>query len=109
MRPDPEDDPADQVSVDASRGLDRAAGRLLDLLDDRLRLGVRELVRSGELDREPVLRLRNERIELGADLGQLAGPALLGGEADEVADELVGLRGELLEHLRLTRGIDLRV
>ena len=109
VRPDPEDDPRDQVGVDGAAGLDRAAGRLLDLVDDRLGLRIGELVRRGELDREPVLRLRDERVELGTDLGQLAGPALLGGEADEVADELVGFPGELLEHLGLPSRIDLRV
>src|SRR4051795_8483056 len=36
-------DAAEDVGVDAARRLDRAAGGLLDLLDDRLRLVVRQL------------------------------------------------------------------
>src|SRR5688572_5272827 len=109
VRPDPQDDPADEVGVDGARRLDLAAGRLLDLLDDRLRLRVGELVRGRELDREPVLRLGDERVELGADLLQLARSALLRDEADEVADELVGTGGDLLEHLGLARRLDLRI
>src|SRR5918995_6016288 len=109
VRPDPQDDPADEVGVDGARRLDLAAGRLLDLLDDRLRLDVGELVRGRELAREPVLRLGYERVELGADLLQLARSALLRDEADEVADELVGTGGDLLEHLGFARRLDLRV
>ena len=41
--------------------------------------------------------------------GQLACAALLRDEADEVAYELVGVGGELLEHLALPGRLDLRV
>ena len=44
--------------VDRAGRLDRAAGGLLDLLDDRRGLVVRELVRGRELDRQAVLRRR---------------------------------------------------
>src|SRR5262245_23524836 len=98
MGSDPEDDAADEVGVDGACGLDRAAGRLLDRLHDRPRLYVRKLVRGRELDRKPVLRPGDERIELGADFPDLTGTTLLGCEPDEIADQLVGVRGELLEH-----------
>ncbi len=62
-----------------------------------------------ELDRQAVLRLRDERVELLAELGNLAGAALLGREAHEVADELVGIGGELPEHRGLAGRVDLRV
>ena len=79
------------------------------VLHDRRRLVVGELVRGRELDREPVLRLRDERVELGADLGQLARAALLGDEPDEVADELVAVCRQLPEDVGLAGRLDLRV
>src|SRR4249919_252789 len=109
VRPDLEDDAADEARVDAARGFHRAAGGLLDRSHDRLRVLVRELVRGRELDREAVLRSRDERIKLLADLLELTGPSLLGREPDEVAHELVGVGRQLLEHGRLAVRLDLGV
>ena len=81
VRSDLEDDPADQARVDGAGCLDRTAGGRLDRLHDRAGLIVRELVGGRELYREPVLGLRNERIEVGTDLRDLTGPSLLGDEA----------------------------
>src|SRR5687767_12072969 len=92
MRPDLQDDPADELRVHRAGRFDRAAGRLLDRPNDRRRLLVGQRVGRRQLDREAILGLRNERVELGADLRQLAGATLLGDEANEVADELVALR-----------------
>ena len=72
-------------------------------------LVVGELVRGRELDRESVLRASDERLELTGDLGQLGRTPLLGDEPDEVADELVSVGGELLEHRGLPLRLDLGV
>src|SRR4051812_30896609 len=59
-----EDDAADQVGVDRARCLDRAAGRLLDLLDDRVRFVLGELEGRRQLDGELPLLARGEPLEL---------------------------------------------
>src|SRR5690349_16936649 len=50
-----QDDAAEDVGIDAPRRLDLAADGRLDLLHDRLRLGVRQLARRRQLDREAAL------------------------------------------------------
>src|SRR6478735_2059767 len=82
-----QDHPADQVGVDRTRGLDGAAGRLLDLRDDRLRLVVVELVRGGQLDAQPTLLLVDDRVELLGDRAELARAPLRGDEPHEVAHD----------------------
>src|SRR4249920_769618 len=59
-----QDDPADQVRVDLLRRLDLAARRILDLLQDRLRLGVAQLARRRQLDGESPLLERHQPLEL---------------------------------------------
>src|SRR4051794_19846869 len=73
-----QDDPADQLRVDASRRLDLASGGLLDLLDDRRGLVVRELQRRRQLDRQAPFLLRHQALELARDVLDLADAALLG-------------------------------
>ena len=53
--------------------------------------------------------LRDERVELRADLRELARAALLRDEPDEVAHELVAVRRQLPEDVGLARRLDLRV
>ena len=72
-------------------------------------LGVGELVRRRELDRETVLGASDERCELLVHHAELAGAALLRCEAHEVPDELVGARADLVEDLGLPGRVDLRV
>ncbi len=84
-------------------------GRALDRLDDRLGLGVGELVRRRELDRETVLGASDERCELLVHHAELAGAALLRCEPHEVPDELVRARADLVEDLGLPGRVDLRV
>src|ERR1043166_494333 len=45
-----QDDAADEIGVDLLRRLDLSARRVLDLLQNRLRLGVGELARRRQLD-----------------------------------------------------------
>src|SRR5579883_1936450 len=96
-RADLEDDPADEARVDAAGHLDRAAGRLLDLGDDRARFLVRQLERGRELDGEPPLVLGDEAVELLHDPLELSGAALLGGQQEEVPRERVGAAGDLAQ------------
>src|SRR5215210_5954974 len=104
-----QDDPADQVRVDAARRLDRAPRRLLDLPRDRRGLVVRQLIRGRQLDRQALLRLRDEQVELALDLLDLARAALLRHEQDEVPDEVVGAAEDLAEHGRLLLRVELGV
>src|ERR671918_405204 len=108
-RSDLENDPADQAGIDGARRLDDPARRLLNLVDDRPRLVLGELVGRRQLDGEAILLAPDESLELRAHLGELAGASLLGDEPDEVADELVPARCELVEERRLLRRIDLGV
>src|SRR5262245_33507742 len=62
-----QDHPADQLGVDRARRLDRATGGLLDLADDRVSLGVVELVGGRELDLEATLLAVDQRLELLRD------------------------------------------
>src|SRR6059058_697849 len=63
-----EDDAADQVRVDAPRGVDGTAGRALDLADDLPRLVVGQLVRGRHLDGEAAFLGRHQAFELTVDL-----------------------------------------
>src|SRR3954447_239090 len=89
-----QDDAADQLRVDAARGLDGTAGRLLDLLDDVCGLGVGQLVGGGELDGQHPLLGCHERLVLPRDLRKLGRAALLRENPHEVAHELVGIAAE---------------
>src|SRR6476619_105249 len=104
-----QDHAADQLGVDFSGCLDLAAGGLLDPPDDRGSLVVGKLVRGRELDRDAPLRPVDERLELVANAGDLAGTALRRDQAEEVVDELVGSLGQLTEHADLRSRIDLWV
>src|SRR2546423_6899216 len=86
-----QDDPTDQLRVDRARRLDRAAGGLFDLADDRARLVLGEVEGGRQLDRELALLLGGQSLEFGADLVDLACATLLDQEPQQVADERVGL------------------
>src|SRR5690349_23045528 len=77
IRARPEDDAADQAGVDATRRLDLAAGRPLDLGDDLLRLLVGQLARRRQLDGQTPLLARHQPLELARDLFDLARASLL--------------------------------
>src|SRR5581483_1028179 len=68
-----------------------------------------ELVRGRQLHVEDARLLGDERLELGGDVADLAGAALLDHEAHEVADELVRAAEHLVEHARLHVRLDLGV
>src|SRR3954469_10804778 len=97
-----EDDAADQLGVDRACRLNRPPGRFLDLVDDRARLLLGELDRGRQLDVQLSLRPRDELLELLADLLDLAAPALFDQQAQQVADERVGIAGDGVDsgHLR---------
>ena len=110
VRPDLEDDAADEAGVDrcaSPRPCGRRPSRSSPTIDVASVVG--ELVRGRQLDGEPVLGLGHERVELDADLLELSRSALLRDEPDEVAHELVGVDGDLGEHLGLARRVDLGV
>src|SRR5215831_9900999 len=88
-RPGLEDDSADQLGIDAPRGVHGTARSLLDLADDRARLVVAELERGRQLHGQPPLLLRHEPLELSPDLAKLAAAALLDDQEQEVPDKPV--------------------
>src|SRR5579864_1833263 len=102
-------DPADEVRIDAARRLDLAAGRFLDLSDDRLRLVVGELAGGRELDGEAALLTRHQALELACDLDDLARAALLRHEQEEVLEQGLVVAGKVGEDARLRRRLELRV
>src|SRR5438874_670210 len=108
-RPGLEDDSADQVGVDPSRGVDLASARALDLLEDSLLLVRVELDRRRQLDLEPPLLREREALEVPLDLLDLAGATLLGEEKHEVPHELVGVAEDGLERGALRARVELRV
>ena len=104
-----QDETADQLRIDAPRRLHLAARLLLDVGDDAVEVGVGERLGRGELDVEHAGLGADERLELGRDLADLGGAALLDDEVGEVADEVVRAVEDLLEHLRLHRPLGLGV
>src|SRR3954452_24398199 len=70
-------DAADDRGIDLARRLDLSPGRLLYLLDHAARLGVRQLARRRQLDRQPALLARDQPLELPCNVLELAGAALL--------------------------------
>src|SRR5947199_7663102 len=64
VRPDLDDDAADQVRVDLPGRLDLAPCRLLDLAEELARLGIGELDRGRELGAQDSLALGDQALEL---------------------------------------------
>src|SRR5581483_10674552 len=108
-RADLQDDPADQPGVDAPGGADPPAGRRGDLVDDRGRVLVGELERRRQLDVELALLRGDQPLELPLNLVELADPALLREQAQEVPQQLVAVGEERVERRRLRPPVDLRV
>src|SRR5438552_13630632 len=73
-----QDDAAHQVGVDLLCRLDLAARRVLDLLQDRLRLGGGQLASRRQLDGQAPLLASHQPLELLRDLLELSRAALLG-------------------------------
>ena len=99
---------ADQVRVDPVLRFHRAPGCLLDLLHDALCLVIRELDRCRQLDVQAPFVQGDEAIELARDFLDLADPALLRDESQEVAQQLVVIPDEVLHDLCLHLALDLR-
>src|ERR671934_1157262 len=98
-RADLQHDSSDQVRVDRRRCFDLAAGRALDLGDNRAQLVLRELDGRRELDGEALLLARDETFELPVDVVELGDAVLVDEETQEVPDELVGVAEEIVEDL----------
>src|SRR5215471_16380353 len=81
-----QDDAAHQVGIDLLRRLDLAARSILDLLQDRVRLGVGQLARSRQLDGEPPLLARDQPLELLRYLLELARATLLRHDLEKVRE-----------------------
>jgi hypothetical protein len=77
----------------------------LDLFQNRLGVGLRELVRGRQLDVEPAFLYGHQPVELASDVRDLADSALLGHEAQEVAQKRIRLADDLDDDvgLRLRR------
>src|SRR5689334_1667346 len=104
-----QDEAADQTGIDLQGRLDLAARRLLDLPEDLVRLVPGQVVSRGQLDVEPTRFGGHEPIELAGNLVDLADPALLRCEAEEIAQQLVCLADELPDDAGLRLRIELRV
>ena len=104
-----EDDPADQIRVDLAGGLHLAARCGFDLAEDPVEFIVRQLGCRRQLDVEDALRLRDERVQLVGDLGQLSRAAFLREEAEEVDDLVVRALRDPREDVGLGRRLDLGV
>src|SRR3954451_10425386 len=100
IRPGLEHDAPDQLWVDAARRLHLPSGRFLDLADDLARLGVGQLARGDELDRQAALLARHQWFELAGDFLDLAGASLLRHELQEVREELIFGAREIGEDAR---------
>src|SRR4029077_17233452 len=104
-----QDDAADEARIDLLRRLDLAARRRLDLLQDRLRLGVGQLARRGQLDRQAPLLARHQPLELLRDVLELARAPLLRHDLEEVRDQQLVVAREVGENRGLRTRLELRV
>src|SRR5881394_382318 len=77
-----------RVDAERARLQDDAADQVwVDLLQDRLRLGVGQLARRRQLDGQAALLARHQPLELLRDLLELARPPLLGHDLEEVREQ----------------------
>src|SRR5438309_112541 len=104
-----QDDPADELRVDAARRVDLAACRLLDLAHDRICFRVGQVPGRDQLHVETALFACDQALELLRHLLELAGPVLLGNEKQEVLEQRLVVSGEVGEDLRLRRRFELRI
>src|SRR4051794_23628182 len=104
-----QDDAAHQIRVDLLRRLDLAARRVLDLLQDRLRLGVAQLARRRQLDGETPLLARHQPLELLRHLLELPRAPLLRHDLEEVREQQFVVAGEIGEDRGLRARLELRV
>src|SRR3954451_15012431 len=104
-----QDDAAHQVGVDLLRRLDLAAGRVLDLLQDRLRLGVGQLTRGRQLDGQAALLARHQPLELLRDLLELARAAFLRHDLEEVREQRLLVAREVGQDRGLGAPLQMRV
>src|SRR5215475_6240451 len=104
-----EDDAADEGRIDLPGRLDLASGRVLDLLQDRVRLGVAQLARRRELHGQAPLLARHQPLELLRDVLELARAALLRDDLQEVREQRLVAAGEVGEDRGLGGRLELRV
>src|SRR5690348_2443154 len=104
-----QDDAADEVGVDLPRRLDLSSGRVLYLLQDRVRLGVAQLARRCQLDAQAPLLARHQPLELLGDLLELAGAALLRDDLEEVREQRLVVACEVGEDRGLGGRLELWV
>src|SRR5439155_14420416 len=100
---------ADELRIDLPRDLDLAAGSLLDLIHEPVRVLVRELQGRRQLDVQPALLGSHQAIELSRDVFDAGNPALLRRQAQEVPNQLVGAAHQSVEKIGLRGGIELGV
>src|SRR3954453_16008204 len=100
---------AQESRIDAARRFNLSSRRLLDLADDLAGLGVRQLARGDELDRQAPLLARHQPLELCRDVLDLGAAAFLCDELQEVAEENVFVAREIREDGPLRRELELRV
>src|SRR3954454_18851822 len=104
-----QDDAAHEIGVDLRRRLYLAARRVLDLLQDRLRLGVGQLPRRRQLDGQAPLLARHQPFELLRDLLELGRAALLRRHLEEMGEERFLVAREVGQDRRLRLRLELRV
>src|SRR5436190_818268 len=109
VRADLEDDSADQARVDGARRLDLAAGRLLDLRQQALRLVVRKLDRGRQLCVDDSFVLCDQALELARDVVEDARAAPVRQQEDEIAHEGLAAAEHVLEDRRLGTRVELRI
>src|SRR5262249_50073699 len=79
-----QDDAAHEIGIDLRGRLALAARRILDLLQDRLRLGLGQFSSRRQLDGEAPLLARHEPFELLRDVLQLPRASFLRDQLEEV-------------------------
>src|SRR3954447_25934015 len=98
---DPHHQAAEDVGIDVRRQLDRAARLLPDAVADALDDLLVELHGRGDGDREELVLLVPERVELPPDAQQRRHPVVLDQQLEEVLHDRLGVRDRLVQPVLL--------